>query len=267
MKNNGKPRMGVDEYHIKCLCNTLKEMTLSDYFGDKTPSKISEIIFRWIHPIAVSTMLSLALFIVLAVIAALSSKEFSPKLAPWLGWIFALLFLEVIVCGLIVIYEVSRKSWLPYKKRYDLFLDIFEWYSIKDEKFLKILNKFELSTLNYVLIQYRQQWFVLRWKIYFWFILVLPFLAFGLLDAIVVDPPFVDAVDVGIVKSSIFFLISFVFYLLWLRMRPKQVIALLEYVIRLKSESQEYTSKPSPEPPINLRDRLGNLRYILSRIF
>jgi len=104
----------------------------------------------------------------------------------------------------------------------------------------------------------------LRWKIYFWFILVLPFLAFDLFDAIVVNLPIVGNFNgAGIIKYFIFFLASFVFYLLWLRVRPKQVIALLEYVIRLKSESQKYASKSSPEhppePPINLRDLLGRI--------
>jgi len=111
MENNEKSRMNADEFHIKYLCDALKEMTLSEHFGDKTPSKISELLFKWIIlPIFVLTMLSLASYVACAVIAAPSSEEFSSKLRSWLNWTLAAFFLEMIAGGSIIIYEVLRKS-------------------------------------------------------------------------------------------------------------------------------------------------------------
>jgi len=248
--------MSIDEFYIRWLCNVLRGMTLSEYFGDTAALKFSERFFRYSYPIVVFLMI---LFVGCVVATAFSGEKGSSVLKPLMGWIFVLLFISMILYGLIVFIEIFRKSWVFYKKRYDSFLDIFEWHSTRDRNFLRILNKFEVSTLEFALIQYCRQWTILRWKMYFWLVLVLPIFAFDLVDAIAVKPPIEADLDVGIIKSSIFFLSSFVFYIIWLRQRPKHVIILLEYVIRLKSDPQKHVSKLSAEPPFDLRERLGRI--------
>jgi len=232
---------------IFSLRRILREMTISEY-SDRSESKIIKSIFRLSRPFAI---LSMALFSGCIIAVAFLDQVIPFDLRPWIGWAFLAVLFFVVLNAALLFVEILRKSWLPYRKRYDQLLNAFRWYSIRDIKFLIRLLEIDVSVLELGLLQYRHQWIVLKRKMQFWFI---PF-----------APSYLSLwwkpIDVGVDNNAIIvfypLLAGLTFYIANQRQRPNQVILLLEYAIRLKSWLQKGTAEP--EHSVGLRERLGRI--------